>query len=163
MRRIDKRKSACYFIARIKKPLKRRSNRKGRPQRAGELLRTRGRCAGKWIAEGKGKGASPRVSGPCARVKGRGCVGTLVRVGSLRRPGKGGTMGLCLQARPLGDGPFSFPPFLFPHAGTASRGQQVSVFSIDRFPKRKERKEGFPWQKKGSSTPRRPKAFPFRI
>ena len=43
------------------------------------MLRTRGRFTGKWFAEGKGKRDHPGVSGPWARVKGRVCVGTLVR------------------------------------------------------------------------------------
>ena len=55
-------------------------------------LKTRGRFTGKWFAEGKGKRGYPGVSGPWARVKGRVCVGTLVRGTGSRRFNEGGTM-----------------------------------------------------------------------
>ena len=161
MRRIDKRKSACYFIARIKKPLKRRSNRKGRPQRAGELLRTRGRCAGKWIAEGKGKrGGSAGVSGPCARVKGRKRVGAFVREDRLAGSSKvvpwvcddrlvlRGAGLFCTAGRSLSPTPVWHP------AANESPAQSLQG--------RQKGKEGFPWQKRETSRTPRAKAFPFR-
>ena len=57
-------------------------------------MRTRGRFTGKWFAEGKGKRENPGVSGPWARVKGRVCVGTLVRVNRFSGSNEGGTMDL---------------------------------------------------------------------
>ena len=64
----------------------------GTPTESRGALRTRGKFTGKWFAEGKGKRVNPGVSGPWARVKGRVCVGTLVRVNRLLGSNEGGTM-----------------------------------------------------------------------
>ena len=146
-------KNSCYFLREYRN-LRGESQTGGDAHREREQLRPRGRFTGKWFAEGKGKRDLPGVSGPWARVKGRVCVGTLVRVN--RFP-------VQMKVAPWIDHPsFTEDGFLCAGLPFTRPGWQPGPTENYFAKPRRGRKEGFPWQRREYSGTKRPKVFPSR-